>query len=199
MKCQKCNNKNASVLIRQTIDGVDREYRICDECAKDLGFVSNFGFNPDLYLGGGFFIPGSFPKSSSFGSKGDLPNINSDASSRENKHCSNCKITLDEIRRDGRLGCGRCYEAFEEQIVHTFRRIQSGEKHRGRKTAQPAEKHETRVLRKEIEELREKIKEAVKIEEYEKAADYKSRITSKEKEIEKLGKQQESGEEGCGK
>lgn len=39
MKCQKCNNNEANVQYRETINGETREFSLCSECAKEMGIL----------------------------------------------------------------------------------------------------------------------------------------------------------------
>ena len=39
MKCQKCNNNEANVQYRETINGETREFCLCSECAKEMGIL----------------------------------------------------------------------------------------------------------------------------------------------------------------
>lgn len=186
MKCQKCNEKTATILIRQSLNGVDYEYSVCEDCAKTLGLWNSINFNSDFPAGGNLFMPVIFPKINTADS--GMPYGNPDGTDDTNikLKCDNCNITLDDIRKTGRVGCSKCYEVFEKSLVEVFRRVQSGETHWGRKKAQPAEKAEIRILRDEIFGLKNKIRQSVKIEDYESAALYKSQIGIKEKMISRI-------------
>jgi len=192
MKCQKCNEKFATILIRQSLNGIDYEFSVCEECAKILGLWNTVNLNADFPAGGNLFMPVIFPKLNSadlaagYNTSENIANING------NLKCDNCNITIDDIRKTGRVGCSKCYNVFENQLVQLFRRVQSGETHRGRKKAQVAESYEIRVLRDEILNLQKQIKQAVKIEDYESAATFKAEIGQKDKLIEKY-KQKDEG------
>mgnify|MGYP002622748545 FL=1 len=131
-------------------------------------------------------MPVIFPKFNSNDLGSNLDSIGTEQESKEKLSCGYCTSTLDDIRRTGRVGCGKCYDVFDKSLVEVFRRVQSGETHRGRKKAQPAEKPEIRALRDEISSLKNKIRQSVKIEDYESAAAYKSRISDKEKMIDEI-------------
>lgn len=186
MKCQKCNEKTATILIRQTLNGVDYEYSVCEDCAKTLGLWNAINFNSDFPAGGNLFMPIIFPKINTSDLNGSYNQSDNSVNKKEQLRCDNCNITLDDIRKTGRVGCSKCYEVFEKSLVEVFRRVQSGENHRGRKKAQSAEKKEIRLLRSEISDLQNKIKKAVQIEDYKSAAVYKSQIGEKEELIENM-------------
>ena len=42
MLCQKCNERQATTHIRQTVNGKFYEYDLCDECAASMGYKSIF-------------------------------------------------------------------------------------------------------------------------------------------------------------
>jgi len=194
MKCQKCNEKFAIILIRQSLNGIDYEFSVCEDCAKLLGLWNTLNFNADFPAGGNLFMPVIFPKlnSADLGVGYNTPDNN--ANMNGNLKCENCNITIDDIRKNGRVGCSKCYDVFENQLVQLFRRVQSGETHRGRKKAQAAECYEIRVLRDEIFNLQKQIKQAVKIEDYESAAAFKAQIGQKDKMIEKYRQKDEGGD-----
>lgn len=37
MKCEKCGVQDVSVFLRKTTDGETREYRLCMDCAREMG------------------------------------------------------------------------------------------------------------------------------------------------------------------
>lgn len=188
MKCQKCNSKIASVLIRQTIAGKDHEYKLCSDCAKGIGLLNHFDPSNDYYLGGGLFASQFLTALNSIGINGQYKPGEVIASRQGEACCTKCKTTLEEMRQSGRLGCSNCYKAFEDQLVQVFRRIQSGEMHRGRKKAEKIESSEIKLLRNEILDLQDRIRDAVVIEDYESAAKWKTRILQNEELIKGIEK-----------
>lgn len=188
MKCQRCQKREATILIKQSVNGKEREYALCQDCMMELGLVNSFGLDLDNYLGAGFVSPQKF---SSYNPSNTANNYNSGVfvpGIKEPQVCRHCNTTLDEIRKKGRLGCSYCYETFEEQLGQVFRRIQSGDKHRGRRIAESKEKSEMNKLHALNEELQMKIKDAVEKEDYESAAKWKAQILKNKETIEDLEK-----------
>jgi protein arginine kinase activator len=189
MKCQKCNKKTASVLIRQVINGKEYEYRFCDLCASEMGLSKQFAFSPEFYTGGGFFSPAFFSGFTPYAGMQGEPKKGAFVTDKQGSlSCGECKSTLEEISKTGRLGCSRCYDAFGEQLVQIFRRIQSGERHRGRTKAQSEESQKISALRKEIEKLHEEIQKAVSVEDYMRAAECKTKILKVTEKMEEINK-----------
>jgi len=188
MKCQRCQKREATILIKQSINGSEKEYALCQDCMVELGLANNFGFGFDNFLGAGFGSPQLFPSHNTQNLTGSYNSGVFVSGKKEEQICRHCNTTLDEVRKKGRLGCSYCYETFEEQLGQVFRRIQSGEKHRGRKMAESKEKNEINKLHEMIEELQCKIKAAVEKEDYESAAKWKTEILRNKEKIENFEK-----------
>ncbi|MFR5876509.1 MAG: hypothetical protein ACLUFN_08460 [Eubacterium sp.] len=46
MKCSHCHEKEANTHIRRIINGKKEEMYLCEECAKELGVMDEFDFEP---------------------------------------------------------------------------------------------------------------------------------------------------------
>ena len=57
MKCQKCGANNANTHVKTVINGEIKEYDLCSECAKKMGYTNIFGNFEDEFSGllGSFF------------------------------------------------------------------------------------------------------------------------------------------------
>ena len=57
MKCQKCGANNANTHVKTVINGEIKEYDLCSECAKKMGYTNIFGNFEDEFseLLGSFF------------------------------------------------------------------------------------------------------------------------------------------------
>ena len=42
MKCQKCGVNNANTHVKSIINGEIKEYDLCSECAKKMGYTNVF-------------------------------------------------------------------------------------------------------------------------------------------------------------
>jgi len=190
MKCQKCQVREASILIRQSLNGSEKEYALCQDCMMELGFANSFGLDFDNFMETGSLSPKLF-SSFSANTQNLAGAYNSGVfvpGKKEVRICRNCNTTLDEIRKKGRLGCSECYETFEEQLGQVFRRIQSGDRHRGRRIAESKEKSECDKLHERNEKLQAKIQEAVEKEDYESAAIFKTQILKNKETMANLEK-----------
>lgn len=185
MKCSRCSVNDATILIRQVINGKESEYSLCENCAKAIGLSvqTGPGFNgyPGTFFTGNFF--------SALNQLGNTSQVNTGVfvpGKESSEVCTHCNTTLAEFKEKGRLGCSHCYEAFDDQLIQVFRRIQSGETHCGRKLAEAPESTEIREIQDRIFRLQEMIKKAVEVEDYESAARHKAEIARLKLETDKL-------------
>ena len=51
MKCQKCGANNANTHVKTVINGEIKEYDLCSECAKKMGYTNIFGNFEDEIFG----------------------------------------------------------------------------------------------------------------------------------------------------
>jgi protein arginine kinase activator len=91
--------------------------------------------------------------------------------------CPDCGLSLTEFRAKGRLGCARCYEVFAEHVGPLLERIHSASAHKGRLPHRAAEK-EQRATR--LAELKRRLDEAVRSEDYEAAATIRDELRALE-------------------
>lgn len=166
MICQSCQKEEATVHFTEIIDGKVNELNLCKKCAEEKGI--------SLTVSDAF---SEFISSMT----GDQAQTEDDG-----RCCPRCGLSFKELRQGGRLGCGECYTTFEDSLRALIKNIQKGPKHTGKSppgfkeeviiktvTVSPVmDSNEKVAIDKEaqIKELRGKIKAAIALEEYEKAA-----------------------------
>ena len=123
MKCDNCGKDNANVKYYQNINGKKTEMNLCEECSEKLGINANINF--DIPIDFSSFLGGFFED---FG-KEDFPYL---LSSTEEKRCSGCNSTFEDILNRGKFGCPTCYETFEAQIDNLLNKIHGSNRHIGR-------------------------------------------------------------------
>lgn len=94
--------------------------------------------------------------------------------------CPVCGITFREIRQTGRLGCPYDYEFFWRQLESVVLRVHGELEHTGK--AQP-DAHQRSQRRIELIRLRRELREAVQVENYERAGQIRDQIRSIEHPI----------------
>ena len=92
------------------------------------------------------------------------------------KHCSNCRTSLEHIAKSGKLGCSQCYDTFKEELKPLLITSQFGLKHVGKvpeqwKNTQKQVELEYRMMESEL-----KMQEAIVDEKYEEAAEYRDEL-----------------------
>ena len=93
--------------------------------------------------------------------------------------CSKCGLTYQELKKTGKLGCNECYHTFEPYLNATLKKLNGTSVHTGKI---PKKSKGKLIRKKKIDQLREDLQEAIKGEEYEKAATLRDEIRGIEKE-----------------
>lgn len=179
MLCQNCGKNEANIQYTQIINGVKKEIRLCDKCAKELG-VDSLEFNMPINFANflGDFL-GDYTSNM-------LPDFISD----NNKKCQNCGQSYEDFIRTGLMGCPECYNTFADRLDLVLKKLQGSSKYLGRKVNSEAKKikidekenktEENNNIENEeknkLEELNEKLKQAIKDERYEDAAKLRDEI-----------------------
>ena len=167
MLCQKCNMKNATSHIHYVLNGVVRDMYLCSDCAKE--YHSTQSFDGDVF------------KMLSSLLNENIGNV------KTTVKCDCCGADFNEIRRTGKVGCANCYKVFEAQLAPTIARIHGKTVHIGKKPL-PAKSDEQPKQQKavidpkeqRIKELKDRMAEAIKNEEFEKAAELRDQIKAEE-------------------
>ncbi len=167
MYCEDCKQKPAAVHLTQVFNGNIMQSHLCEECAaKKSGFIFDSGNK--------FSIPNLL--SSIFGTSCSVD----PAPVSQPATCPNCGMSFYSIRETGKLGCSECYKVYEQELKPTLRRIHGNSQHIGKIPSRGGEKV---FLRKEMENLKSKLQEAVSLEEYEKAAEIRDSIKDLESKL----------------
>lgn len=153
MLCQRCKKNDATVHIKQTINGVKTELMLCSECAEKENAYSFFP--EDLFSG--FFAD----------------SILGTRRAEEQRKCPKCGISRRELAASGRAGCAQCYEFFAPELEKIIYGIHGNAKHTG---SVPGTHTEQLKKRKEIEALKKEQSEAIAEQNYEKAAELRDKI-----------------------
>lgn len=191
MLCDNCGKREANVRYSENINGRKKELNLCEECSKKLG-ITNMDFSMPIDFSSFF---GEFMED--FATPEFMPILNEIKALK----CDNCGSTFEDIANTGRLGCGNCYEVFEERLDPIIRRMQGANRHVGRvgkiidskidkklsnestqKENKPKGAEESKK-ESQLEKLQEKLKQAIKEERYEDAAKIRDEIKKTEKGI----------------
>jgi len=160
MKCDFCDQK-ATVFLTQLVEGQMKKVCLCDPCAKERGVTDPTGFSlADLLLGG---HAGS-------GESTENPPPTTPGGGRK---CPSCGFSLEDLRRVRRFGCSDCYAAFSEEVSQMVRGLHQGTSHLGKVPAGLMALH---LRHQRLEELRNRLEQAITSENYEQAAAIRDEI-----------------------
>ncbi len=165
MLCEKCKKNNATVFLKENINGKETKYALCAECMDKLeaeGKLSLFGDFPSFF---------ESPMDNIFGAL-FAPSFANPTKS-ERKKCTLCGSTFDDLRAGGKVGCAKCYEIFSEELAPTVARIHGNSKHTG---CAPSKFKAKLDRKKQIASLEREMKEAIKEQNFERAAELRDEI-----------------------
>ncbi len=173
MICDVCGKADATVHLTEIVDNKITKLHICEECARKKGaeMEEHFGLS-DLLAGLADFETKAAPKR----------NVN--------KKCPSCGMVYDDFKKTGRLGCGKCYEVFNDSLLPLIKRIHGSTEHFGKSVEDAVPKPvKTQAKPKKLDklaELKAQLARAIKMEEFEDAARLRDKIRGLEmKEVEK--------------
>ncbi len=170
MKCTHCNEREANTHIKRIINGKKEEMHLCEECARELGVMEEFSFEP-------FSADSLFSNLLSSGAKAfnTLTGID---------RCTYCGSSWNDIVNSGSLGCAHCYDRFEERLAPSIEQLHGRTKHVGKTisyTEEPEaeEKKEEKTEKKDtVESLKAELKKAIQEQRFEDAAVIRDKIKS---------------------
>jgi protein arginine kinase activator len=165
--CQSCGKADACVHLTDIIDGKKRTLVLCERCAADQGF----GIDPELLKQ----IKPQIEKliQPLLDPQAKTPR----AESPERRMCPDCGMTWEEFRKSNRFGCPRDYEVFEEQVARLLESLHGTARHAGR---QPDRVRRRLDQRRRLNALQHELGEAVRAEDFERAAALRDQILNVE-------------------
>ncbi|MFH1847115.1 MAG: UvrB/UvrC motif-containing protein [Candidatus Omnitrophota bacterium] len=167
MKCDICKRREATVHLTEVINSSVTKLHLCEECAqaKSAEMQSHFGLS-DLLSGLMDFEP------SISGEKGGT---------QTQIKCTGCGMTYYDFQKIGKLGCGKCYEVFSEELGELLKKIHGSDRHRGKIPGLDKKPVRTEV---DLCLMKEELQRYIKTEEFEKAAVLRDRIKELQNKLE---------------
>jgi protein arginine kinase activator len=170
MLCENCGKREATVHQTVITNGQKQESHLCEVCAREASPLPTFSF-PNLSIQQ---LLSSFLGQDPFGGPAVKPPLQAEPT------CRYCGMTYSQFAQSGVLGCSKCYEELEPQLLPLIKRIQGTTNHGGKvpkRTGGIARK------RRELEALRRQLEAAIKNEQYEEAARLRDQMKQMEAEI----------------
>lgn len=197
MLCQRCNKNVATVFISTIVNGENTQMYLCTDCAKELhdsmspnmqipfpindilsnikidedsinDFISSLtqGDNKSININNNIIQQNDLDISNDINNKQEIDK-------KINVVCNVCNTSFEEYKKEGKLGCSKCYQAFEKELKPIIESIYGFSEHIGK---YPKNQFKDVDVIKTIEKLKEQLNIAIQEEEYEKAAELRDEI-----------------------
>lgn len=158
MLCENCKEREGILTVTTVIGGESRKVLLCEKCAAERGVEPEPVAPPQI----GQLLQKLHQQPTLVGVV------------RDQARCDFCSATLGDFRATGRLGCPRCYAAFETSLRDLLRRVHGSARHTGRVYESPRRDELERQT--QVGELRAQLKRAIEAEQFELAADIRDRL-----------------------
>ncbi len=162
MICNLCGKHHATIYFKGIVNQQAVKLHLCESCAKKKGMM--FPFGKSIYSLGDMVA--SLAQSSSMGT--DLFGTT----------CPRCGLSYAEFKQTSQLGCSQCYATFSSLVGPLLRQIHGSTQHVGktyRRTVRPGSTTE------ELARMKLELREAIRSEHYEKAAELRDQIQKLER------------------
>jgi protein arginine kinase activator len=169
MLCDICSKNQATVHLTEIVDEQMTELHLCEECAKQKSVQMEQQFGLSDLLGGladfGKHIEGKEPSKIK---------------------CPNCNLSYEDFKKIGRLGCSNCYSAFIRYLTPLLKRIHGSALHTGKSpqgesvAVKAFRASEAKQPELSLEDLKNKLTDAIKSENFEEAAILRDKIKALE-------------------
>ncbi|TCT14262.1 protein arginine kinase activator [Natranaerovirga pectinivora] len=164
MFCDRCEKKQATVYLTKIINGKKTEIHLCESCAAESEK---------------FYLDSEISFQNLFSGLLDLvQNPQQVAKNTTDIKCPNCQLTYQTFKKTGKFGCSICFKTFESYLNPIFKRIHGSHIHTGKI---PKNTKKELIIKRQIDDLRRKLNEAISKEEYEEAATLRDKIRKLEK------------------
>jgi len=171
--CDDCAINPATVRLTHVERNETQTFHLCEDCARRRGLPLPDG---DALIrgleaaiaGAAGAAPGETQvKVTVKQGKGEEAAAAAEEPPEVDVKCQGCGMKLSEFRENGWLGCAECYVSFEERIGKMLLQIHGAGGHKGKRYGKAPAR---RGGKRNMERLRRELDEAVRSEEFERAA-----------------------------
>ena len=166
MLCEQCKSRQATVHVKQVINGDSTEKNLCEQCARQTGEMDFLSLVGDVNINS---LLASF--------------MNLEQAAAPSRHkgdaCHTCGADYRRFADSGRLGCADCYQALSKQLAPLLKRIHGSLVHSGKA---PRGRSAEIQRERQLGQLKQELKDAVGHEQYERAVELRDRIRRLETE-----------------
>ncbi|MFH1621668.1 MAG: UvrB/UvrC motif-containing protein [Candidatus Omnitrophota bacterium] len=170
MLCDICSKNQATVHLTEIVDEQMTELHLCEECAKHKSIQMEQQFGLSDLLGG-------------------LVDFGKNFEGKENAKvkCPSCNLSYEDFKKVGRLGCSNCYVSFIKFLTPLLKRIHGSSIHIGKvprylASAEMITKREPKKPKIELQDLKLKLQETIRSENFEEAARLRDQIRALEEQ-----------------
>ncbi|NLY44611.1 MAG: hypothetical protein GX053_01255 [Tissierella sp.] len=154
MLCDSCGKNEAYIHYTKIINGQFKEEHLCEDCAlQNFEFDKNFSINK-LFTG---LIDG----------------FKDTKEDKDDTKCDFCGLTYSKFKNDGKFGCSKCYDTFKDKLDPLIKGLHGHNIHRGKI---PMNSSGRIYLKREEDNLEIELENAVKMEEFERAAHIRDQL-----------------------
>lgn len=165
MLCENCKEREATVHYTEIINGRAAKHHLCRDCAAQMEFVG-YPSNeiPFVKLLTGMLAAGQAE------AQGNGP--------MQYVRCPKCGMTYEEFTKVGKFGCAECFDVFGPLIGDHMKKLHGSDCHTGKIYEKNSRKRADAANPAEevLEQLKIRLKEAVMLENFEAAAQYRDEI-----------------------
>lgn len=198
MLCSICHKNEATVHLTEIVDDKIQKLDLCEPCSKEKGVDDPAAFSlSNVFAEGGkkdadaddaeVDVTGHKDTDTDTDNEdkqaetekkkvvfsGKITGLQSLLTQEDGKACPNCKYTLTQFKKTGRMGCPVCYATFRDVLESALKNMHKGTRHIGKA---PAGIKERLDLSQKLEEFEERLREAIALENFEDAAILRDQI-----------------------
>lgn len=175
MLCERCKIREANIQYTEVINGIKTEHHFCAQCAKEL----DFGAYSAIF-------DGEFPLGKLLSGLLGAEAPTERQEKRQKIVCPTCGMNYEEFVKDSCFGCADCYGVFDVLINENIKQLQGSDSHKGKHPVyrssevpedmrqETAPGHDT--VEEELRGLEIRLRDAIRLEEYEIAAQCRDKI-----------------------
>ncbi|MCL1845515.1 MAG: UvrB/UvrC motif-containing protein [Defluviitaleaceae bacterium] len=161
--------------MQQFINGKKVELHLCQECAFKVD-------NPEMLVSLENIFKGFLDQITAqhFPQNAATPNVTGKTPTPPRapaKACTRCGMTFHKFKTGGRLGCDVCYKSFKAEVEVLLKNVQGSTRHEGK---YPRRMGAGIFNKRQVTELRDKLKKAIEQEDFEDAARLRDEIRALE-------------------
>ncbi len=164
MLCNLCGKHNASIYFKGIVNNQTIKLHLCESCAKKKGMIFPFGKSV-ASLGN---MVANLAQASSMGS------------TLFGTTCKKCGLSYAEFKQTSQMGCSQCYATFSPLIGPLLKQIHGSTQHVG-KTSRRTVRLGSNM--EELARVKLELREAVKNEAFEKAAELRDAAQKLERQM----------------